>query len=195
MLYQKILFIIYIFLSHKKLHLTSSVRRKIKLRFLGNMRHKKIDTWNQSLFSCTCIFCQVHIFKNLRKKSVRSLKSLRILMDMNDKNVYKINHLGLTYEHSACFESFIQCENDQETTQRIQWIWQMLSDLWPLSRDMDNHFWPWHLRFSKYLEFSMWHAFPVHFFLLYKWMMYHCEVSVLLNWRTCQNNFSFSLFF
>lgn len=151
MLYQKTLFIIYILLSHKKLHLTSSVRRKIKLRLLGNMRHKKIDTWNQSLFSCTCIFCQVNIFKNLRKKSVRSLKSLRILMDMNDKNVYKINHLGLTYEHSACFESFIQCENDQETTQRIQWIWQMLSDLWPLSRDTDNHFWPWHFRFSKYL--------------------------------------------
>lgn len=41
-------------------------------------------------------------------------------MDMNDKNVSKINHLGLTYEHSACFESLIQCENDQETTQRIQ---------------------------------------------------------------------------
>lgn len=41
-------------------------------------------------------------------------------MDMNDKNVSKINHLGLTYEHSACFESLIQCENDQETTKRIQ---------------------------------------------------------------------------
>lgn len=147
MLYQKTLFIIYIFLSHKKLHLTSSVRRKIKLRLLGNMRHKKIDTWNQSLFSCTCIFCQVNIFKNLRKKSVRSLKSLRILMDMNDKNVYKINHLGLTYEHSAVFHSvWERSRDDPENT-----IWQMLSDLWPLSRDTDNHFWPWHFRFSKYL--------------------------------------------
>lgn len=143
MLYQKTLFIIYIFLSHKKLHLTSSVRRKIKLRFLGNMRHKKIDTWNQSLFSCTCIFCQVNIFKNLRKKSVRSLKSLRILMDMNDKNVSKINHLGLTYEHSACFESLIQYENDQETTQRIHSdrclvISDLCHVIWTITFDLDT---------------------------------------------------------
>lgn len=125
------------------MHLTSSVRRKIKLRLLGNMRHKKIDTWNQSLFSCTCIFCQVNIFKNLRKKSVRSLKSLRILMDMNDKNVSKINHLGLTYEHSACFESLIQCENDQETTQRIQSdrclvISDLCHVIWTITFDLDT---------------------------------------------------------
>lgn len=168
------------------MHLTSSVRRKIKLRLLGNMRHKKIDTWNQSLFSCTCIFCQVNIFKNLRKKSVRSLKSLRILMDMNDKNVSKINHLSLTYQHAACFESLIQCENDQETTQRIQSdrclvISDLCHVILTITFDLDTS------DFLNIYKFPCGMPSPFIFFFL--------QVSVLLNWRTCQNDFSFSLLF
>lgn len=64
-------------------------------------------------------------------------------MDMNDKNVSKINHLGLTYEHSACFESLIQCENDQETTQRIQSdrclvISDLCHVIWTITFDLDT---------------------------------------------------------
>lgn len=35
------------------------------------------------------------------------LKSLCILMDMNDKNVFKINYFGLIYEYFVCFEFLI----------------------------------------------------------------------------------------
>lgn len=86
-------------------------------------------------------------------------------MNMNDKDASKINNLGFTYQHPACFESFIQCENDQETTQRTHSdrclvISDLCHVMWTIAFDLNTSEVSF---FSKYLSFFLWHAFPIHF--------------------------------